>query len=169
MHWREISYDHAVLQNQGANGAVCGRAGGPCTTPFVPFLENFTVTIDPSVPISNPTAADLDIISINRPYSSLFTYMPFAEVGGEDALLFVGTYGENGCFISDSTYCLFIQVKQPLTSIGFTETTATGEVWEGANVIPEASTWLMILLGFAGLGFAGYRPTRRYAAVSLRR
>jgi hypothetical protein len=111
--------------------------GGPCTTPFVPFLENFTVTIDPSVPIGNPTAAGLDIISINRPYSSLFTYMPFAEVGGEDALLFVGTYGENGCFISDSTYCLFIQVKQPLASIGFTETTATGEVWEGQMLFPK--------------------------------
>jgi hypothetical protein len=25
---------------------------------------------------------------------------------------------------------------------------------------PELSTWAMILLGFAGLGFAGYRRTR---------
>jgi hypothetical protein len=28
-----------------------------------------------------------------------------------------------------------------------------------ANV-PEPSTWAMMLLGFAGLGFAGYRRTR---------
>jgi PEP-CTERM motif len=27
--------------------------------------------------------------------------------------------------------------------------------------IPEASTWAMMLLGFAGLGFAGYRKTKR--------
>jgi hypothetical protein len=27
--------------------------------------------------------------------------------------------------------------------------------------VPEPSTWAMLLLGFAGLGFAGYRRTRR--------
>jgi hypothetical protein len=30
--------------------------------------------------------------------------------------------------------------------------------------VPEPSTWAMMLLGFAGLGFAGYRSTRRTAA-----
>jgi hypothetical protein len=28
------------------------------------------------------------------------------------------------------------------------------------SVVPEASTWAMMLLGFAGLGYAGYRRTR---------
>jgi hypothetical protein len=27
--------------------------------------------------------------------------------------------------------------------------------------VPEPSTWAMMLLGFAGLGFAGYRASRR--------
>jgi hypothetical protein len=37
----------------------------------------------------------------------------------------------------------------------------TGDEW-GANVssVPEGSTWGMMLLGFAGLGFAGYRRAR---------
>jgi hypothetical protein len=30
----------------------------------------------------------------------------------------------------------------------------------GPTPVPEASTWAMILLGFAGLGFAGYRAKR---------
>ena len=30
---------------------------------------------------------------------------------------------------------------------------------------PEPSTWAMMLLGFAGLGFAGYRASRRTAAL----
>ncbi len=30
---------------------------------------------------------------------------------------------------------------------------------------PEPSTWAMMLLGFVGLGFAGYRSTRRSAVV----
>jgi hypothetical protein len=32
--------------------------------------------------------------------------------------------------------------------------------------VPEPSTWAMMLLGFAGLGFAGYRASRRTAAVA---
>jgi hypothetical protein len=36
------------------------------------------------------------------------------------------------------------------------------------GAVPESSTWAMMLVGFAGLGFAGYRSTRTGAAVSLR-
>jgi hypothetical protein len=35
--------------------------------------------------------------------------------------------------------------------------------WNGAAA-PEPSTWAMMLLGFAGLGFAGYRSSLRLAA-----
>jgi hypothetical protein len=31
---------------------------------------------------------------------------------------------------------------------------------------PEASTWAMMSLGFAGLGFAGYRKARAVKALS---
>jgi hypothetical protein len=31
---------------------------------------------------------------------------------------------------------------------------------------PEPSTWVMMLLGFAGLGFAGYRKARKASVVS---
>ena len=34
------------------------------------------------------------------------------------------------------------------------------------SVVPEPSTWAMMLLGFAGLGFAGYRQTRKARAAS---
>ena len=33
------------------------------------------------------------------------------------------------------------------------------------GVVPETSTWAMMLMGFGGLGFAGYRASRRTAAV----
>jgi hypothetical protein len=36
----------------------------------------------------------------------------------------------------------------------------------GAGIVPEPSTWAMILLGFAGLGWAGYRASRRTAAAA---
>jgi hypothetical protein len=39
------------------------------------------------------------------------------------------------------------------------------ELFATASSVPEASTWAMLLLGFAGLGIAGYRVRR--GAVSL--
>ena len=35
-----------------------------------------------------------------------------------------------------------------------------------AGTVPEPSTWAMMLLGFAGLGFAGYRASRKSEAVA---
>jgi hypothetical protein len=32
--------------------------------------------------------------------------------------------------------------------------------------VPEPSTWAMMLIGFAGLGYAGYRASRRRVALS---
>jgi PEP-CTERM motif len=36
----------------------------------------------------------------------------------------------------------------------------------GTLTVPEPSTWAMMLMGFAGLGFAGYRASRRTAAAA---
>jgi hypothetical protein len=36
----------------------------------------------------------------------------------------------------------------------------------GVSSIPEPSTWAMMLLGFAGLGFAGYRASRKSVALA---
>jgi hypothetical protein len=37
----------------------------------------------------------------------------------------------------------------------------------GGGGIPEPSTWAMMLLGFGGLGFAGYRARKQSAALAL--
>jgi PEP-CTERM motif len=65
--------------------------------------------------------------------------------------------------------------------VGFTGGTITGEavvthdlgveiyaVNSGGSIttVPEPSTWAMMLLGFAGLGYAGYRSNRRAAATA---
>jgi hypothetical protein len=37
---------------------------------------------------------------------------------------------------------------------------------ENVSAVPEPSTWAMMLLGFAGLGFAGYRASRKTAVTA---
>ena len=36
-------------------------------------------------------------------------------------------------------------------------------------IVPEASTWMMMAIGFAGLGFAGYRPAAGLRPLSPNR
>lgn len=46
---------------------------------------------------------------------------------------------------------------EAVTWVTLSSTTNTFEVAAVASSVPELSTWVMMLLGFAGLGFAGYR------------
>ncbi len=50
------------------------------------------------------------------------------------------------------------------TGAGSTLTTSINPGVGPATAVPEASTWAMMLIGFAGLGLAVYRPARRRAA-----
>jgi hypothetical protein len=36
----------------------------------------------------------------------------------------------------------------------------------GASPVPEPSTWAMMLIGFGGIGYAGYRTSRKSAALA---
>ena len=45
---------------------------------------------------------------------------------------------------------------------------ADGAAFAVSGAVPEPSTWAMMLIGFGGLGFAGYRSTRKTEAVGLR-
>jgi hypothetical protein len=51
----------------------------------------------------------------------------------------------------------------PFTQVEFSSTRNAFEFSLGAAV-PEASTWAMMLAGFAGLGFLGWRGSRKTAA-----
>jgi len=51
------------------------------------------------------------------------------------------------------------------TSVTFSNTTLTDDV---TSAVPEASTWAMMMLGFAGLGLVSYRRTRRNGGLNVR-
>ncbi len=135
------------------------------------------------------TFADLDsavltgTFTINPPGDSLFADDIVVTGSGQEA----GTYepqesGDNVLFYVDSATSndLFIRFDQnlgaanlTLSSVAWTGGSSTSnavEVGGGARLpaaAPEASTWAMMLIGFAGLGFAATRrkgPLRRTAA-----
>jgi hypothetical protein len=49
---------------------------------------------------------------------------------------------------------------------GDTVVLASGALTSDTLTVPEPSTWAMMLVGFAGLGFPGYRASRRTAAAA---
>jgi PEP-CTERM motif len=98
----------------------------------------------------NPNA---DFVSV-----SAFNGLADASIG----LLFETTilnFNGNTFFTEDVTLPgeITISAVTTLSPLPFLSFFASG----AAAPIPEASTWAMMLLGFGGLGFLGYRQTRR--------
>ena len=57
---------------------------------------------------------------------------------------------------------------QPGTDLTQTETLTFAPVGGGGGAVPEPSTWLLLVTGFAGLGFTGLARSRRRVAVAAR-
>jgi hypothetical protein len=115
--------------------------GGSNTTQAVVYLNPFGATL--SNPTSNGTA------------------IGFA--GGKEIV----TFGDVLPVVSGINTLIFNYTSLPPPgNAGFQGIGDEGWGIEGVTIsVPETSTWAMILVGFAGLGFAGYRKSRK--AVSI--
>ena len=54
----------------------------------------------------------------------------------------------------------------PITNLYVQGTSTTGTLTVTVAGVPEPSMWVMMLIGFTGLGFAGYRASHKSAAVA---
>ena len=87
-----------------------------------------------------------------------------SDAGNTGAALTNGGYGTGASDVGDTGgYGAVVTADVGDTGAGLTLTTVNAGVGP-ATAVPEASTWAMMLMGFAGLGFAGYRSSRRCAA-----
>ena len=70
-------------------------------------------------------------------------------------------------YSGDESAPVFLTGTYPGTNLG-TGADATVVISSGGppSTVPEPSTWAMMLVGFAGLAFAGYRASRNRAALA---
>jgi hypothetical protein len=70
-----------------------------------------------------------------------------------------GPFGPFNVTVTDNN---FNNIGDPLTLGSFTDVTISGIATGG---VPELSTWAMMLIGFAGVGFVAYRRTKKRSAA----
>jgi PEP-CTERM motif len=116
---------------------------------------------------SNIKAADF--ISFDYSSSSLSFDITSADtfVGGLNA---DGSFNSEGILLVEATEGLPFFETAPGTFVATIVDNGSSDIGSSftftlvPGAVPEPSTWAMMLLGFAGLGYAGYRKTRQAVA-----
>jgi hypothetical protein len=131
---------------------------GPATPPLDLSIYSEIVTGPTSFGTGSTISPDEgsgDMVGLNGFASARWIYVPAG-------------YASNSPLSDSATY-----TGQTFSSLGVTPGRYEWTWGNGANqnftlVIgtPEPSTWVMMMLGFAGLGFVGYRRTRRAVSIA---
>jgi hypothetical protein len=142
---------------------------GPDTpAPIDPVELNFTVIFNTSALIK-PTTTGLTINSFtlpNPPYSSAFAY------DGAGTLTVATLPNPGSCSNPPNSYCIFIKDAAGASPSpdGFIESTSSAGYWvsqsttvtaSAITIVPEPSTWALMLAGFAGLSALAIANRRR--------
>jgi hypothetical protein len=124
-----------------SNNMVTLSGGGPNLLGST-WQQGFAAIGSNSFTFPDGTVPGLGFSAINPPDVDTF-YQAFATVVGQSY-----------------TYSFDYANNTGGTGLSPSELVAT------ASSVPEASTWAMLLLGFAGLGFAGYRVRRAAGSIA---
>jgi hypothetical protein len=143
--------------------------GSSTPAPVDPVELNFTLIFDPSVVIGQTTAG-LTINSFNLPFGSTYAY------DGAGTLTLATYANPDECDNPASSYCVFISNAAGAnpTANGFEQLTSSDGFWvsdtvtvtAGAiTVVPEPSTWALLLVGLGGVGWLTRRRRNEGASV----
>jgi hypothetical protein len=108
---------------------------------------------------------------------------PWVDFFSNGSALIIGEGNSGGAYLSSNQGAFYSNSPAPNFSLAFTglsvpgtETISVEDLSGGRDngsysltisAVPELSTWAMMLVGFAGLGFAGYRASRKSAALAV--
>jgi hypothetical protein len=146
-----ITNDYNALSGSGTSLAAKQVAGPLSTSDFFFPNESFTVTF------ASPVTAVGIFSNTSLPVSETLT-----TSSGSAAIIASNTYD------TPTFEFLGFQSTTPFTSATFTGSLSFNIAEIEFQVgVPEPSTWLMMILGFAGVGFMAYR--RRNLSTALTR
>jgi hypothetical protein len=144
-------------------------------------IQSFSGTIDIDTAAGTVTAIDVQF-----PTDPTFNVVSASSAGGVSGWALssdlTGNFGLAPTVTAAYDLTLFFTTTNPSSLVGFTGGTITGAGVNGTGLslsnyssltgtitaaVPEPSTWAMMILGFAGVGFMAYRrkskPTFRFA------
>ncbi len=151
---------------------------GPDSAPVDPVTGSFTISFDPTQTYTDETSGiTLDSLNIALGSPLSFSYNPSG--GALPGVLVVGGVNDGAQMVqynpSTNDFWLFISdfaTAPAFTQVGYSQTalssnnlfdTHAGSVSVSpiTAAAPEPATWAMMLAGFAGLGFLGYRQSAK--------
>lgn len=159
--------DYWTTSGVGSPNYTQGLVNRPTGSDIIALSAAGTGTITFSAPVENVFIAFNSWNGANVSFSS-----PFTIVSQGCGYWGCGTFTPNGTntgFTGTGETVGVLEFSGLQTSITFTDN--VDENWHGLTVgisaVPEPSTWAMLLLGFAGLGWAAYRRASAKGTVAF--
>lgn len=135
-------------------------------------LANGTANIRP--PARSKSYPDLTIVADRFTFTDLLFGLQMADLGTDsltvqawDGATLEGQWDLTGIsHDKDDKFAIVASANQLFTEVVLTAGSDSGIFetkqlnFSGVSAIPEPSTWAMMLIGFAGLGYAGYRTSK---------
>ena len=148
------------------SGTATANAGQSCGS-NCPFSGTLTVDVTTGTPtaidVTFPGLAAFDTVTLSVPFlTSDWAITASNGSGGDRTTLDFTTTQTPGSLVGFAGGSIFgcCVVQSPPGAILYF---IAGSI---APAVPEPSTWAMLLLGFAGLGYVGYRKTRSDNALA---
>jgi hypothetical protein len=157
------------LPNSSYTGGVVGNAPLP-SNGMLDIHGGGTVidTITFGTAVTNPVFAIFSLGNPNLAASFNFTSTPTFQAGGPNSVFGGAPITVLGNVVSGSEGNGVVEFLGTFSSI--TWTNPVSENYYGFTVgvaaVPEPATWMMMILGFVGVGFVSFRRSRRSVAFA---